>query len=148
MHQGALSGQPFAAGTVHACCLSEMQARTRGFTLLELLVVVAIIGILVAIAIPAFHNYRIRAYDAAAQTDLRNSMTAIQAAISGGDPLPGSPAQLEQYGHRLSPGVSFTRYSVGSEDGVRSVHMHVQHDDSPNAWHADYPAEGGNIEIR
>lgn len=51
-----------------------------GFTLIELLVVVAIIGILSAIGIPQYYGYRARAFDARAHTDLRNAVTAQEAA--------------------------------------------------------------------
>jgi len=51
----------------------------RGFTLIELMIVIAIIGILAAIAIPQFSAYRTRSYNSAAQSDVRNIATAMEA---------------------------------------------------------------------
>jgi type IV pilus assembly protein PilA len=63
---------------VHA--IHALAARRRddedGFTLIELMVVVLIIAILIAIAIPTFLGARQRAQDRAAQSDLRNGLTA------------------------------------------------------------------------
>ena len=49
--------------------------RKKGFTLIELLIVVVIIGILAAIAIPKFANTKEKAYLAAMKSDLRNLAT-------------------------------------------------------------------------
>jgi type IV pilus assembly protein PilA len=60
--------------------LTKFYSRNEaGFTLIELMIVIAIIGILAAIAIPQFSAYRKRSYYAAAQSDIRNLATAQEA---------------------------------------------------------------------
>ena len=56
--------------------VSRRRDEEQGFTLIELMVVVLIIAILIAIAIPTFLGARQRAQDRAAQSDLRNGLTA------------------------------------------------------------------------
>ncbi len=61
--------------------LQKMRNR-KGFTLIELLIVVAIIGILAAVAIPQFSAYRIRGFNSAATSDGRNFRTNMEAYYS------------------------------------------------------------------
>jgi type IV pilus assembly protein PilA len=60
----------------------------KGFTLIELLIVVAIIGILAAIAIPQFSAYRAKAYNAAANADLKNLKTGMEAYMADNQEYP------------------------------------------------------------
>ena len=79
----------------------EKSART-GFTLIELLIVVVIIGILAAIAIPKFSNTKQEAYLAAMRTDLRNLATAQESYFYSNDVYTTNPASIN---FTSSPGV-------------------------------------------
>ncbi len=62
--------------------VTKFRENRGGFTLVELLIVVAIIAILAAIAIPQFTKYRLRAYATAIDSDAKNAYTAAQAYLT------------------------------------------------------------------
>ena len=68
--------------------LKKFRKGEKGFTLIELLIVVAIIGILAAIAIPQFSSYRQKAYNSAAQSDLKNWKTGMEAFMADNQSYP------------------------------------------------------------
>ncbi len=73
----------------------------KGFTLIELMIVIAIIGILAAIAIPQFSAYRTKAYNSSAQSDVRNIATAQEAYFVDYSTYTGTVGNLTgaQYGY-------------------------------------------------
>lgn len=88
-----------------------------GFTLIELMVVVLIIAILIAIAIPTFLGARERAQDRAAQSDLRNGLTAAKTYYTDAQKYDASAGALEA----IEPSLDFEAASGTPTHGVVSI---------------------------
>ena len=84
----------------------KIRKNNQGFSLIELLIVVVIIGILAAIAIPQFSAYRAQGFNARASSDLRNLATAQEAYFAANASYTSNLADLT--GFRQSPGVTVT----------------------------------------
>ena len=87
----------------------------KGFTLIELLIVVVIIGILAAIAIPKFANTKEKAYVSAMKSDLRNVTTAQEAYFSEQQKYGGDTTTI---GFKPSPNVTIAVGGSGIAAGT------------------------------
>ncbi len=104
----------------------------KGFTLIELMIVIAIIGILAAIAIPQFSAYRARGYIAATKADVKNCYTAVQAYIADnpsatltGETIAGGATGAvgtEVTTAKTSPGVTIV---IAADGGVTGTHTNL-----------------------
>lgn len=105
--------------------MSRFGTRTEaGFTLVEILVVIAVVAILAAIAIPQLSSYRRRGFDTDIKSNIKNAIISQEAYHTDKHTYSSGLVDLESWGFKQSPGVNITAnggvttFAIGGEATV------------------------------
>ena len=112
----------------------------KGFTLLELIMVIAVIGILATIAIPQFIDYQKRSFNEVARIALRNAAVAQEAYYLDTNTYTGQIGDLTSRGYTTSDNVTLSIVAHSNSEYI----MTAGHTSGTKTWTLTGP--GGNIQ--
>lgn len=121
--------------------IRERLGQEEGFTLIELMVVVLIIAVLVAIAVPSFLGFRAKAQDRAAQAALRNTLLAEKGVWTDTGAYTTDEATLKAF----EPTVEVTTDAIGTLDEADPVAVYLSVSGNDDAVCLVKVADSGNV---
>ncbi|HEX2234522.1 MAG TPA: prepilin-type N-terminal cleavage/methylation domain-containing protein [Thermoleophilaceae bacterium] len=112
----------------------RIQSEEKGFTLIELLVVILIIGILAAIALPAFLSQRSKGQDADAKSNARNIVSQLESCYSQNQTYTGCETSQDVTESGIRRGSSDGMVQVDATDLVSDGYEVIGHSSSGNEF--------------